>query len=201
MGGAVYQLNCQSGIWQNIDAAIDPCGSCTPPAVGTVCRNGSIYAGLSPDSNTPMYTTATTTTLLQYYAGTSNISSLQSCNSSAPTGQQAYVSTGESSCTTGEANSAAILALGVSQGVNYRPVTYCDTLSAHGQHDWYLPSLAELHQIMSNSATIGGFNTGKVWHWTSSWSQTNRFWQVRSDSALIRHDGPSIDYGVRCVRK
>jgi hypothetical protein len=39
-------------------AALDPCtGTATPPTVGQACTDGSVYAGLTPDGNVPMYVT------------------------------------------------------------------------------------------------------------------------------------------------
>jgi PKD repeat protein len=103
---------------------------------------------------------------------------------------------GADSDTDGEANTSAI----VSQlGSDGHAAYLCDTLSAYGYNDWYLPAKSELNALYQNKDAIGGFSFVHYWSSTeygagSAWSQ-----YFGSGDQLYRHK----DYGnrVRCVRR
>lgn len=52
---ALHEPQCADG------SGCDPCDPANSPTPGTTCKDGSIYAGMSPDGNVPMYTTFDTT--------------------------------------------------------------------------------------------------------------------------------------------
>ena len=203
--GGTYKLSCQSGTWENVNAdPADPCSSCTPPAVGTTCDNGSIYAGLSPDGNVAMYTTpADAGGAYTWNEGSSNWvdTAMANCTDTSP-GMAA-------TCQTGEANTAFLVALnGSGSPAPYYAAEYCDGLSAHGYNDWYLPAQDELNVLYINKNTgdlNGTFNeTGFFpagYYWSSSErnsisGQSQRF-SVGSQNGLGKDD----TFTVRCVRK
>ena len=113
----------------------DPCDPDENPTPGTICQNGSIYAGVSPDGNVPLYTTpADAPGALEWGSfGTTR---------------------GTTSTTAGETNTETLAAFGASA---HPAAHYCDSLSAHGSDDWYLPAKDELAVLYTNNAAIGAF--------------------------------------------
>jgi Protein of unknown function (DUF1566) len=59
-------------------------------------------------------------------------------------------------------------------GVSWsQAVRYCRTSSLGGHHDWKLPTIEDLQQLVTSGATAGGFRvTGQIkltgWAWSSS---------------------------------
>ena len=56
MNSAVVTVGTASDQWDVTTVAVNPCAGPLPP-VGTVCADGFVYAGLTPDGNVKMYTT------------------------------------------------------------------------------------------------------------------------------------------------
>lgn len=172
----------------------DPCAM--SPSPGDVCADGTIYAGLSPDGNVPMYTTPADAGQFSWNDGTSN-----------------YVDTGmdncsvaETTCNTGEANTALLVSLGTSPSPSpYMAARHCNDLIAHGHSDWYLPARTELNVLWANRTAIGGFDTsGSVWagwYWSSSEFQLNWSWMVRFSDGGLGAFSKGLVPSVRCVRK
>ena len=132
----------------------DPCqGSPTP---GTICADGTVYAGQTPDGNVPMATTTTDVNSSSYSL------SLSPWNN----GNKTYVMTGLSNAITGQANTAALVASTDAESP-YKSAQACSTLGAFGHNDWYLPSTNELSVMLSNATAIGNFLSGYT-YWSSS---------------------------------
>ena len=198
LGGDVYELSCQSGTWEDTH---DPCPCSLTP--GTSCSNGMIYAGLSPDGNVPMYTTAADApSTYSWNDGTTNYAdmALENCTDAVP-GTAA-------TCRTGEANTAFLVGATSEPDYPFAAAEYCDGLNAHGYSDWYLPAQDELHVLWTNKNTgdlNGTFNeTGSFplgWYWSSSessnaWARRYRF-SASYQNNLVKDEALSI----RCVRK
>ncbi len=193
----VFQGCTASGQWMAFHSR-PPRPQCpgTPGAGDEGCAmpDGSIYAGLSPDGNVPMYTTAADESNGAHW-GTYNFN------------------TGSTSNVTGRANSADVYAhVQAGDGIynpddGYTPnaSVLCEELSAHGHTDWYLPAQDELNVLYTNRAAIGGFNTSGSFTAGYYWSSTEldgtqaRF-QRFSDG--YQFNNPK-DNGltVRCVRR
>ena len=95
----------------------DPCqGSPTP---GTICADGTVYAGQTPDGNVPMATTTTDVNSSSYSL------SLSPWNN----GNKTYVMTGLSNAITGQANTAALVASTDAESP-YKSAQACSTLGA-----------------------------------------------------------------------
>jgi len=187
----------------------DPCDGTQP--IGTTCADGTIYAGLSPDGDVPMFTTpADAPTLMSWNNGTSmwTVTGMQNCISASP-GAQA-------SCRTGRANTDLLVALGTSPSpAPYVAARYCNDLDAHGHTDWYLPAQDELNRLYVNLARDGGadvtpgnsfgFNrTGSWpagWYWSSSENAINlaRFQRFTDGTQL--NNAKANGNAVRCVRR
>lgn len=173
---------------------VDNCtGSPTP---GTVCADGSIYAGQSPDGDIPMYTTPADTGQFTWSDGTSTW---------VDTGMVNCENAPVDSCKTGEANTALLVGLrGSGSPGPYKGAEHCDGLVAHGHDDWYLPAKDELTVVSENSSEIGNFDTS-----SSGWySSSTEFSQVSAWRSLFSIPGGGWQTGMktlvnntRCVRK
>jgi alpha-tubulin suppressor-like RCC1 family protein len=178
----------------------DPCAG--SPAAGTVCGDGTVYAGLSPDGNVKMFVT-------RCDAG-------QSWDGSACTGARTnhfwndginnYVATGATSLITGASNTTAITgtdANSVAGGMQqHQAAQYCADLNINGHSDWYLPAQNELAVMYANNATIGNFLTSALGHyWTSTELSANSStyfdFQMGWDSGSLKQ---SVN-PQRCARK
>jgi len=111
---------------------------------GTVVPDGSVYVGLSPDGNVPMYVT-------RCDAGMSWDGSACTGTRSALTWGTYGTTTGITDVNTGEANTTALAVYG-----DTAVAKYCDNLDMHGKMDWYLPSQEELNVIYLASVAAGG---------------------------------------------
>lgn len=179
---------CEGDEWVGISGA----GDCRD--VGELCSNGSVYAGLSPDGNVRMYTTPADapTTYTWNNGNTSN-----------------QVATGTTDNTTGEANTALIIATDSDSGVAgtqpHPAAQYCSDLSAHGHSDWYLPARFEADVLYSNESSIGGFDTSGTIPNGRYWTSTENFpataWSRIMNAGGNYNANKSILLAVRCVRK
>ena len=194
---AVEPIGCAAG-----DGCVpDPCAS--SPTPGTTCANGSIYAGLTPDGNVPMYTTpADAPSTYTWNDGTSNYTdmSMANCTDDAP-GTAA-------TCQTGESNTAFLLGATGELDYPFAAAEYCGGLTAHGYSDWYLPAQDELNVLYTNKNTgdlNGTFNeTGSNpagYYWSSSENADNNARYQRFNASNQSSDRKYTAFAVRCVRK
>lgn len=182
---------------------IKPCGGIVPvsdaclgtPAAGVLCGDGTVYVALSPDGNSPMYTTPADGGNFTWDDGTANYvdTAMVDCWGS-----------GQPSCSQGAANTALLAALsGSGSPAPYLAAEYCSNLSAHGHSDWYLPSADELTQLYNNRnalALSGSFANDSYWS-SSEVFITAAFYLLFTDGS----NGSGVKSGfsnkVRCVRK
>jgi len=165
----------------------------TPPPVGTVCADGTVYAGMSPDGNVPMFTQRCD--LGMSWDGTNCIGArwTQTWNN----GTSVY--TGYTNVVTGKANSAAIAVL-ADTGAPYTAAINCENLNENGHTDWYLPAREELFVLITGNAAIKNFNT-IGWYWASSEGNTNQSWVARIFDGASNVLNKTSAYYVRCVRR
>lgn len=182
-----------SGTW-TATTATDPCAPAAPTP-GAVCTDGTIYAGISPDTNVKMYTTP-----CDYgQSGTQGACTGTRGTQKWSAGYQ--VSTGYTSQSTGKANSAALNGLSNADSP-YSAANYCETLSAYTYTDWYLPAAGELNVMYGNMAAIGGFSTSGNRYWSSSEYSSSNPWYQGFDSGYRGADyNKSNAFLVRCVRR
>ena len=213
---------CNGINWIATGRRADPCrGS---PAAGTVCLDGTVYAGLSPDGNVPMYTTPCDAG--QYWNGSVCVAcssglwsgSRTTCSTTwsstnYPTwnnGTSNWTVTGYTSAVTGKSNTAGLAALS-DAGSPYDAASYCDSLTAYRHSDWYLLAKDELNVMYGNKMAIGNFDAtdgstaiggaypGLYWASTEA-SNTNAGGQRFSDGAQVNVN-KIAHFSVRCVRK
>lgn len=202
-GSIVYNADhgklqvCADGSWHALGPGDDPSDACYGvPAPGTVCGDGSVYAGRSPDGNVKMFTTP------------ADAASTKTWNN----GQTDWVDTSLANCgsapacdNSGETNTTTLAAADSDSndaGVQpHEAAKYCADLSAHGHSDWYLPSAPELNVIYGNKTAIGLFDISGGNYWSSSEIDfTNAWTQNFTDGAQgssLKHYG----YLVRCARR
>ena len=209
--GSASELEWDGMAWQcTVAAGPPPPTGC--PNIGDVCSDGTIYAGLSPDGNVPMYTTpADAPSLMSWNDGSSNLVSVPSVNC------EVFGSRG-AACSTGKSNSAVLAGI-TGTGAPLQAASYCESLSSYGRTDWYLPSTDELGVLYSNrnlGSLSGTFETSCVIGtvYTSS-NQDSSFgpgavvWIFTPDpmACLSTPDhenvigGQSQPFSVRCVRR
>jgi hypothetical protein len=162
------------------------------PDIGDVCDDGTVYAGLSPDGNVPMFVApADSPTTLPWNNGNSS----------------GYVQTNLTGDITGQDYTNNLVALdsdSVTGGFQaHRAAQYCFDLVAAGADDWYLPGRDELELVTPLALRINlvvGLN-----YLSSRESTIDRASRVRYNSELDPVSGGWISKntsaGVRCVRK
>ncbi len=165
------------------------------PELGTLCADGTVYIGRSPDGWTKMY--ATPCRQGQTLSGgvcTGVASSLRWSNNNT-------IATGRISTITGEANTTALAAL-ANADAPYSAAQACDSLSFGGHTDWYLPATDETANFIGvcSKQNMSGCTTATRF-WTSSELSASRarVWQSASD--FLWDDPKTYTMGVWCVRK
>ncbi len=183
---------------------------CSANPIGSVCGDGTVYAGLSPDGSVPMFVTRCdagqswtgsctgTRTGMSWNDGNSswvdtalvNCSALGACSPSGESNTVILINTDSNSNTSGLQNHVA--------------AKYCADLSSNGYTDWYLPSIEELNVLYGNRTAIGGFTT--VWY-RSSQEANSSMAGIQSfsngDVELLSsgYNKASAPIYVRCVRR
>ncbi len=179
---------CDGDAWRTIGKF--PCQS-GAPALGTVCADGTIYAGLSPDGNEPMYAAAADAPSTLAWGPMGTDTAIVNCTGT------------ETSCTTGEANTALLAGL----GSGYAAATYCATLGdasepeAHGHDDWYLPAQNELDVVYDNLGPEPNNNFQSSVYWSSTEDDTSI---ALTQNFTTGGHGVTLKSGalrVRCVRR
>jgi hypothetical protein len=180
---SAFQGCMNNDTWQALHVVTVPTGC---PTIGDVCSDGSVYAGLSPDGNVPMYTTPADAGQFAW----SWIVSLpmENCSNGA-----------QDVCSTGKANTELLAGL----TGPFPAVDYCDGLNAHGHSDWYLPARNELAILRTNRTQIGGFDLTGNWtigyYYSSSVELSNGPW-IQRFSVGTQNFTQASNLSVRCVR-
>lgn len=153
-----------------------PCGDAPTP--GQVCADGSIYGGLTPDGNVPMYVAASSAPYTMPWASVNAIR-------------------GTTSETDGAGNTATLAAFGESV---HPAAYYCATLSQHGHSDWYLPAVQEL-DVLWNDGNPVGVSVGNWYYWSSTEVDIDDTWRQKFDNRNQSWGLKTYSNSVRCVRK
>ncbi len=198
MGGSLFQSTIIVGSGATVWSVTNAGGDCTAsPSIGTVCADGTIYAGLTPDGSVKMFTTRCD------YGQTWDGSNCTGTRSglSWNNGTSNYTTTGYTSAATGKSNSAGIAAL-TDAGSPHIAAQYCENLNTNGRTDWYLPALAELNVMYINKVAIRNFDVPTGGYWSST-EDTNAsaYYERFSDGAqptTSKNNGTAL---VRCVRR
>lgn len=179
---------------------VTPGGDCDDPdpPPGTICADGTVYAGKSPDGDKKMYTTRCTEGMIwtgMICTGTELLLPWNDYNT------DGFVLTGTNNGITGRANTATIIAMdsdSVRAGFQpHRAAQHCANSTANGHNDWYLPAANELDLMLNNHELIGNFSFGYIW----SSSETNNGGAIFSRIGSAPTALPKSNaQRVRCVR-
>ena len=165
------------------------------PIPGTVCADGTVYAGKTVDGNVKMYVT--------------RCDEGMSWNGSVCTGTRVYPKwatngntsddSGGGGTVSGFTNTYTLNAL-VNTNSPFPMADRCATLTANGHSDWYLPATQEYVTILGNKDAIGYFNNTAT-YFASNQSNVVSALAIRaSDQTSIA--GAKINTSeVRCARK
>lgn len=153
--------------------------------VGDTCSDGTIYAGLTPDGNVPMYTMPAD-------------SGQHTWNNEGVETGMGYCWADPNVCVQGQNNTAYLEA----DGGDFQAARTCFELSAYGHNDWYLPAKEEMELLQANSGIgdLSGSFSG-TYYWTSSEQWNSNAYYV----SITDGSGGDGDYTftnwVRCTRK
>ncbi len=162
------------------------------PAVGTVCADGSVYAGLSPDQSRKMY--AQRCDIDQYWDTVSN-----SCQGAGSTMaySSAFSETYANNTVSGRENTIQIA---LRTDYDYPAAQACYESSAHDKSDWYLPATDELAVLNNKKDDIGNFAEGEYWSSTQNFNWVFAcMWDFSDESSTCWVDKRAA-FNVRCVR-
>ena len=200
-------INVVSSDWKISTTATD----CSLSAIGTVCTDGSVYAGTSPDGSVPMYVMRCD--VGQSWSGAACTGTRTAMDFNNGQGTYGYnIDTILPNCGSGlgcdssGANSGAVLAvvdadnsiIGIQ---NHIAAKYCDDLNLHGYSDWYLPSPPELDVVHTNKTAISNFDTTGPSYWTTGESANYLAWLQTFTGGAFATSEKSFDRFVRCARR
>ncbi|MFW5872704.1 MAG: DUF1566 domain-containing protein [bacterium] len=106
------------------------------------------------------------------------------------------VSTGANSMSDGLSNTSTIVSV---QGAGAYAAYLCDTLSAYGFNDWYLPSKNELDELHKMKNDIGGFSA--VSYWNSTEKNNASTWLQNFSNGSQYDNYKYLKLYARCIRK
>lgn len=193
---------------------------CSFSPVGTVCADGTVYAGTSPASSTPMYVTRCDGGRVWGGSSCSGSRLSTAWNNGNSSG---YVDTSLTNCgaapcagtADGSANTATLAAADSDSGTGgtqpHAAAVYCDGLNIHGHTDWYLPSLPELDVIVrannpdltngtGDDNTLGDFAM-TTYYWSSSEHVNSFAWFERPSDGYQQVNAKYGGLAVRCARR
>ena len=175
-----------------VSAMYQAAGPCyRSPTPGTVCNDGSIYAGITEDGDVPMFvTSAAYESTETWNDGQTNYYRLDTCYSE-----------WRGQCYTNAmmANDSNTVEPGIQP---HDAAVYCDGLSAHGHDDWYLPARAELLLLWNGGDPIADVITDGTEYHSSYERNTSEIWQVRfNDGGTPGGNTKDEAHRVRCARK
>ena len=200
-GGDTYSATLSVGTSADVWNAT-PTGDCTgSPAAGTVCPDGTVYAGLSPDGNVKMYVTRCDAGMTWDGSNCTGTRLGLSWND----GDSNWVTTSYTSDITGETNTTGIAAIdsnNVTGGFqDHVAAVYCNDLSQDGYTDWYLPARQELNVIYGNKDVIAQFSTSGTSYWSSTERNNNSAWRQRFSDGNQFNFNKHNTYAARCARR
>ena len=186
---------CEGDQWIAI-GKVDACDG--DPAPGTVCNDGSVYAGITPDGTVKMYATRCDAGMTWDGSACTGTRTTMPWNN----GTTNYVLTAcGTSTTTGEA-STDCLATTSDIGAPYTAAKYCyDYVDSSGNADWYLPARDDLTLLNTNKTAIGNFTSTATAYWASGEVNANNARSRRFSDDIPNNVSKETAFFVRCVRK
>jgi hypothetical protein len=174
-------------------------GSCaSSPAIGTVCADGSVYAGLSPDGNVPMYAQRCDIGMTWNGATCTGARSGITWNN----GSGNFVALGIQTVNTGRANTAVMFAA-ADAGAAYQPAVICRNLNEDGHTDWYVPAYGEAAVMSANQASIANFDPtyGPLYQTSTETNSAQYAFGYRMFDGYNNWNAKNSGSYLRCVRR
>lgn len=172
-------------------------------SVGSICPDGTVFAGFPPESYYPMFTTRCDAgkTWTGSCTGTAVTKPWNNGNS---TGR---VTTNLTSNSDGEGNTAQLSSGGTYQdsdsgtgGIQpHQAAQYCTDLVINGWDDWYLPSAVEMYTMYLHESAIGNFTNAYFWTSTEINNSSGRY--VLMGYGSSGSDTKNNSNNIRCVRR
>lgn len=198
---------CVGGRWRALGKiASDPNPPCGPTKVpGCLHADNTIYAGLSPDGNRPMFTTRCATGKSWSGATCEGVEIRLPFNFGNSENRAVF---GPNSPLDGAANTQALVALDADTGTdgfqNYLAARYCHDLNMHGHNDWYLPAILELAVLYHYKSDIRSFRP-TIYHSSSAngghGGVRNTMIIFQGSNETAKPNDPQHSRYFRCVRK
>jgi hypothetical protein len=170
-------------------------GNCADadPGIGTICTNGSVFVGFSPDTGAKTYVTE---------CNLGRTLSGGACTGGATTlrWSGATILTGVTDQVRGETSTTNLVGLSNADSP-YSASSSCDTLNQHGQTDWYLPSMIEAYLLFGScdvTPDAGCSNTDRIW--TSTESDASYAYYFYTAGGLSTTPKTGLNR-MRCFRK
>lgn len=167
--------------------------------VGSVCPDGTIFAGCPTSNYRPIYVTRCDAGRTFSGSCTGTRLTLPWNNGNA-TG---YTTAGATSEADGAANTATLAAADADSSTGgvqpHQAAAYCDGLTMHGYSDWYLPSIIE-HFVLGTHSTALNDADGGATYWSSTEYGSGDGKRYFFHSATDINNKESLSY-IRCMRK
>ncbi len=198
-----------SNTWSLSTASAGSCGA--SPTIGATCSDGSVYAGQSPDGYVDMYIPRCD---IGMSWDSSNCTGTRSDLPWNNGNNSDYTTTGYTSGTDGDINTAGIITLDSDSGTAgtqpHQAAQACADLNVHGHTDWYLPARDELDVVYENlqdgipnddnaDPIISGFATD--YYWSSSEYNGGNAYRERFSDGSQGNSYKYYTYAVRCARR
>jgi len=175
---------------------------CATP--GSVCPDGTVYAGCAGDKYYPFFVTRCDAgqAWTGSCTGTRVTKPWNNANSSG------YVTTSQTGLGNGKANTIALSTGGtygdsdsVTAGIQpHQAAQYCTDLVQDGHDDWYLPAISELYTMYVHSTAIGNFIASIFWSSSEYSNSLARYQNFSGGSQSYTFKFNFIIY-VRCARR
>lgn len=169
---------------------------------GCLRSDGTIYAGISPDGDRPMFVTRCD--YGQNWNGyrCDGPRLARPWNDGSQTGHS--VQTGALSLVSGAANTALLMTLDSNTELEgdqpFVAAQSCADLDMHGRSDWYLPALDEMWVIQHDFMDIGNFTIGAAGYYVSTQGTISGARWINMSGSSGNNSRHGMRY-VRCARK
>lgn len=196
---------CVGGRWRALGKiASDPNPPCGPnKEPGCLHTDNTIYAGLSPDGNRPMFTTRCATGKNWSGATCDGVEIKLPFNFGNGSNRAIF---GPNSPFDGAANTQALVSLDADTVMpgfqDFLAARYCSDLHIHGHNDWYLPAILELAVLYHYKSDIRGFRPVIYYSSTAYGAAPGNMMIIfQGNNETAKPNEPQYERSFRCVRK
>ena len=168
--------------------ASDPC-SVSSPTIGTLCTDGTRFAGYGLDNSRALYATSADIGAYNWNNGFAG----------------GYTQVNISSMVSGQSNTNSLILADSNSGTTgvqpHLAAQACYDLVQNGYSDWYLPATSELGRFIAQTTAMGLTSGGVYWTSTEAGTSTNYAYQMTAGSTTLGTSTKATANRVRCVRQ